>query len=88
MAKEISRDEIKIEVIAALIKQLGRGSHVIQEEDSLVKDLGVDSLDLLELSIKFEGIWTIEIDEERLNKDLLTTVGALIDLIHTFVNPQ
>lgn len=51
----------------------------IKEDSSLVDDLGVDSLDLVELLMKFEEEFKIEISEEESQKIL--TVKDIVDFI-------
>ena len=50
-------------------------------EQSTFKDLGADSLDIVEIIMSFEETFGIEIRDEEAEK--ISTVGHAVDLIHT-----
>lgn len=54
----------------------------IKKTDSLEKDLGLDSMDLVELMIKIEDKLNIEISEEDFNS--IKTVGELESYLAKF----
>lgn len=60
-------------------EQLGVKEEEIQNSKSIVKDLGADSLDMVEFVMKAEEKFGIEIPDEEAEK--LTKVGEIIDYI-------
>ncbi len=50
------------------------------KEDATFKDLGADSLDIVEIIMGFEETFGIEIKDEDAEK--IKTVGQAVDLIH------
>lgn len=52
----------------------------ITDESDLYKDLGCDSLDVLDLAMELEDIFDIEIKENDIHK--FKTVGSLIEYIY------
>lgn len=59
--------------------QLGADENIITEEASFKEDLGADSLDLFELAMALEDIYSVEIPSEELEG--LTTVGKVMDYL-------
>jgi len=49
-------------------------------ETATIQDLGADSLDMVELIMKFEELFGIEIDDEDAEK--LQNVAQVVDYIH------
>jgi acyl carrier protein len=75
----MNRQEILEKVKKILIEKLSVNEADIKEDSSLVDDLGVDSLDLVELLMKFEEEFKVEISEEESQKIL--TVKDIVDFI-------
>jgi acyl carrier protein len=75
----MNRQEIFDKVKKILIEKLSVNEADIKEDSSLVDDLGVDSLDLVELLMKFEEEFKVEISEEESQKIL--TVKDIVDFI-------
>ena len=74
-----------LEKIVDIIKeQLNIDDVEITEETSFKDDLGVDSLDLLELVMAFEEEYNIELDPEELEG--IQTVGDVIDFIKKYAD--
>ena len=53
----------------------------LKGEYSLVDDLGADSLDIVELIMRFEEEFNIEISEEDLNTNHIDTINDAIELV-------
>ena len=68
-------DKVK-EIIA---KQLNRPVEEITEDKELVKDLGADSLDVVEMLMAFEDEFSVSVSEEEAMK--IKTVGDIIGAI-------
>lgn len=57
----------------------------IKENDDLVKDYGMDSLDAMDLIVAFENEYNISISESDIRKISIDTVKDLVDYIQTVV---
>ena len=66
-------------VYGSLVEQLGIEYDDIKPQSHLVNDLGVDSLDLVELVMTFEEKFKMDISDEEAEK--LVTVEIIIDYI-------
>ena len=74
-----------LEIIIQIINdQLNIDDAVITEETSFKDDLGVDSLDLLELVMAFEEEYNIELNPEELEG--IQTVGDVMDYIKKYTD--
>lgn len=69
-------------IIDIIRDQLNIDDVEITEETSFKDDLGVDSLDLLELVMAFEEEYSIELDPEELEG--IQTVGDVMDFIKRY----
>ncbi|MBA7482717.1 Acyl carrier protein [subsurface metagenome] len=67
-----SRERIK----KILVDRLGVDESKITEDSSFVDDLGLDSLDIVELIMAFEEEFNLEIPDKDMEK--IKTVGDLI----------
>ncbi len=74
----MTREEVKKALIEVL-KDRGFDVNEVSEDASLTDDLGLDSLDLVDLTMDIEEKFGISIPDEDLPK--LSTVGAVIDYI-------
>lgn len=74
----MTREEVKKALIEVL-KDRGFDVEDVSEDASLTDDLGLDSLDLVDLTMDIEEKFGISIPDEDLPK--LSTVGAVIDYI-------
>jgi acyl carrier protein len=74
-----SREEVFERVKEVLTDQLGIEESEISEEASFQEDLDADSLDLVELVMRFEEEFNIEIPDEDAEK--IATVGDAVDYI-------
>ena len=76
-----ARNDIVAELIAA-IDRASNGRVVVEELDKevrLIEDLGLESLDLLQLKYEIEQAWDVTIENEQLAS--LETAGDAIALI-------
>lgn len=71
-------------IIDIIREQLNLDDVEITEDTSFKDDLGVDSLDLLELVMAFEEEYNIELDPEELEG--VQTVGDVMDFIKKYTD--
>ena len=64
-----------------LEKQLGNDKSKITEDSDIIKDIGADSLDIVEFLMDAENEWGITIEEEDV-KDL-HTIGDVVKYIES-----
>lgn len=74
-------EEIEQKVIRIISEQLGIEKEKIKTETSFVNDLAADSLDIVELVMRFEEAFDISIPDEDAEK--IQTVGQAIEYIRT-----
>jgi acyl carrier protein len=67
-------------VFEIIQEQLNLSGVEITEESSLKDDLGMDSIDMVELVMAFEDEYGIEVQYEELEKKV-KTVGDIIDFL-------
>jgi acyl carrier protein len=60
-------------------KQLGIDTAKITREADIIKDIGADSLDIVEMLMEVESEWGITIDDEVVQD--LKTIGDVVDYI-------
>jgi acyl carrier protein len=74
---------IKEDTLQKVIEIIAEKLSISQEnitENSTFKDLGADSLDIVEMIMSFEETFGIEIKDE--DAETIKTVGQAVDLIH------
>ena len=71
-------------VIEIIRNQLGIEDADITEDTNFKDDLGVDSLDLLELVMAFEEEYNIELNPEELED--IQTVGDVMEFIRKYAD--
>ncbi len=59
------------------------GDDVVIERDTLLKDLGVDSLDVAEILMTLEDVFNVQIDTDGAKLD---TAGDFADLIEGLIH--
>lgn len=64
-----------------IVEELGVEDNEVTLEANFIEDLGADSLDTVELIMKFEEEFDIDIADEEAEK--LTTVGKAVDYLKT-----
>lgn len=64
-----------------LEKQLGIDKSKITEDSDIIKDIGADSLDIVEFLMDAENAWGITIEEEDVKN--LHTIGDVVKYIES-----
>jgi acyl carrier protein len=64
-----------------IVEELGVEENEVTLEANFIEDLGADSLDTVELIMKFEEEFDIDIADEEAEK--LTTVGKAVEYLKT-----
>jgi len=62
-----------------IVDELGVNESAVTKDASFVDDLGADSLDTVELVLRFEQEFDLEIPDEEAEK--ITTVGSAIEYL-------
>ena len=75
--------DIVAKVKEIIVEELGVEENEVTMEASFIEDLGADSLDTVELIMKFEEEFDIDIADEDAEK--LTTVGKAVEYLQTIV---
>ncbi len=73
--------EVIAKVKEIIVEELGVEEKEVTLEANFIEDLGADSLDTVELIMKFEEEFDIEIADEDAEK--LTTVGKAVEYLKT-----
>jgi len=76
--------DIKAKVIELIVEELGVEAGEVTLEASFIEDPGADSLDTVELIMKFEEEFDIDIADE--DAEGLTTVGKAIEYLEKQLN--
>lgn len=76
----MTREEVKDKVIAQLSDLLSMAPKEITEDALLTTDLGMDSLDQVELIMGLEETFEFDISDE--DTDKIKTVADIIEYIH------
>lgn len=76
---KVSRGELWSRVHDVLVKELQVASTAITPQTDFMKDLGLDSLDLIELTMALEEEFGMEIQDEEAQK--IMTIPQLLELL-------
>ncbi len=76
--------DVRYKIYDIISEQTGKPVDEIKDESSYIADLGLDSLDLVELVMAFEEAFNQEIPDA--DAESLDTVGATIKYIETRAN--
>lgn len=76
MSQVIDRNNLENDIITKIADHLGRKNIT---KDTSFQDLGLDSLELVELSMEVEKEYSVTLDNEKLNS--VKTVGEFMDLV-------
>lgn len=71
--------DVKTKVKEIIVEELGVEESQVTIEANFIEDLGADSLDTVELIMKFEEEFDIDIADEDAEK--LTTVGKAVEYL-------
>ena len=71
--------EVQDKIKQIIVDELGVDEAEVTENARFIEDLGADSLDLVELVMRFEEEFDIEIPDEDAEK--ITTVQQIIDYV-------
>jgi len=82
---EESTDQLILKVLAGITR---RETNHIQLNDSLVDDLGLDSIQFLEMLAELEDKFHFELEVDDLRPELFRTVRAVIHFVKGQVNSQ
>lgn len=74
----MERSEVLKKIQEVLLEKLGKAVEVVSEEDRFEKDLGLDSLDVIDLVMFVEDVYGIRIEDEEIEN--LSHVRDLVDL--------
>lgn len=77
---EFDRNDTRTKVIELIAQQLDRKPETITDQDTF-DSLGADSLDRVEIVMKLEEHFVVEIDDTQAEK--IKTVDELISYIHS-----
>ena len=76
---KMNNEEIREKVVAALCKSLALGPHQVSDHSKLIEDLGMDSLDFLDITFTLEkefGIKIRDADFDRVLRPDRSEAGA------------
>ena len=84
----VAVDSVLVEtrVIATVAQMLGINTEVITRKSNFTRDLGADSLDMVEVIIALEKEWGVTFRDEALNS--IQTVGDVIDYIYAAIRSE
>ncbi|MDP8210602.1 MAG: acyl carrier protein [Candidatus Stygibacter australis] len=71
--------DVTAKVKEIIVEELGVDASEVTPEAKFIEDLGADSLDTVELIMKFEEEFDLEIEDDEAEK--LTTVGEAINFL-------
>lgn len=77
---EFDRNDTRVKVIELIAQQLDRKPEAVTDQDTF-DSLGADSLDRVEIVMKLEEHFNIEIDDAEAEK--IKTVDELVGYIHS-----
>jgi acyl carrier protein len=72
-------DEIELKVKSVIAEKIGKSPSEIRDDATFIEDLGLDSLDLVDMIMKLEEEFGISIPDEDLDK--IRTVKDAINYI-------
>ena len=82
MSMDMSVEE---KVTSIIVDQLGVDKEKVKPEAEFIKDLGADSMDIVELVMAFEDNFSIQVPDQE--EENIRTVQSAIDYIKAQKNP-
>lgn len=79
-----SKAEVEKKIVEMLSQKTGKAASSLSMTDSLTSDVGLDSLDLIEMASSIEEIFSVEISDFKVMADL-KTVGDVCAFVATKV---
>lgn len=79
----MSNNNVEQKVIDIISRELGVNVDEIKKDSTFVEDLGADSLDIVELVMKFEDEFSIEIPDEDAEK--IQTVNDAVSYVQAHI---
>ena len=80
---QLNKQEIREKVISIVTEKLSVDRETVQKSHSF-EDLGADSLDMVEIVMKLEELFCIEINDDDAEK--LTSLEQVVDYIQGLIN--
>lgn len=81
----MDRQQIKSRLVEILTSSefgsLQVDASLLDEETSLLNDLALDSIQLLELVVAMENAFEISLDSQRLHLDVFDRFGSVVDFV-------
>ena len=72
----------KLKDIVSLFVEDEEGEVIIENDDILVSDTyGLDSIALVSIIVEIERVFEVEIDDEYLTMDFLSTIDSMADFV-------
>ena len=78
MLKEIIKEQIKEIIIQCLPSQIAKEDII---GNDLINELGINSVDALEIFVWIENTFEIQIDDEDLNSELIASLDNLTEYV-------
>ncbi len=80
-----TRQQVLEAVTAIAAHQVGMASDAVREDSKLVADLGCDSLDVVEISLRLEERYELSLPDEFTDQD--RSVGEVTDIVLQLLEP-
>lgn len=78
--------EIETKVKEITVEKLGVEDDRLKSDTRFIDDLSADSLDMVELVMKFEDEFNIRIPDDDVEKNKLSTIGKAVEYINKKLN--
>ena len=78
----MKKQDVRAEIHCLIVEILNIDPFIADENDNLKDDIGLDSLDLLELVIEIEKKYNILIPDEYYK---IETFGGFVDYVHNII---
>lgn len=79
MSKETIREQIKEIIVQCLSSQITKEDIV---GNDLINELGINSVDALEIFVWIENTFEIQIDDEDLNSELIASLDNITEYVY------